>query len=258
MRIGKLIYIARFWRHLHYHKQIIKHLRWTKADADRIAFYRALISPVGLVFDVGANMGNRSKIFRELGTRVIAFELQSYCAKFLAVAFSGDQDFTLTRMALSDKEGDMEMHLGEAHTLSTLDTDWISKMKNGGRFSSHNWNETETVQVTTLDKAIVKYGLPEFIKVDVEGHELGVLRGLSIPVDLLSLEFASESLDSAYKCIDHLEKLANYEYRISLGESMQFEESAWTDNLAIKNLLEMSRERDPLMWGDIYARKVSN
>lgn len=245
----------KFWRHLNYHREIIKHLRWRKADAQRFAFYQSLINPTDLVFDVGANMGNRSKIFRSIGARVVAFEPQSHCARFLAAAFSGDPGFTLIQAALSNTEGESVMHLSEAHVLSTLDTEWMDRMNNGGRFANQ-WDKTEQVRLTTLDKSIERFGQPAFIKIDVEGHEFNVVKGLSHPVQLLSMEFASESLDSINQCVDHLDTLAKYEYRLSFGESMQFDGPAWSDGTEIKARLERSKEQDPLVWGDIYARRV--
>lgn len=245
----------KFWRHLNYHREIIKHLRWTKADAKRFAFYRSLIAPSDLVFDVGANMGNRSKIFRAIGARVIAFEPQSYCARFLAAAFSGDRSYTLVQSALSDAEGELTMHLSEAHVLSTLDTEWMDRMNKGGRFANQ-WDKTEQVRVTTLDKSIEKFGIPAFIKIDVEGHEFNVVKGLLHPIRLLSMEFASESLDSINMCVDRLDALAQYEYRLSFGESMRFDNPAWSSGAEIKAQMESAKARDPLVWGDIYAKRV--
>ena len=56
-----------------------------------------------------------------------------------------------------------------------------------------------------------------------------MIQGLSQPVSMLSLEFASESLDSLCACVDHLAGLGPYEFRLSLGESMAFEGDAWLD-----------------------------
>jgi FkbM family methyltransferase len=245
----------KFWRHLNYHREIIKHLRWTKADDRRLEFYKSLINPSELVFDVGANMGNRSKIFRAIGAKVVAFEPQTYCATFLAAAFSGDQGFTLVQAAVSTEEGELTMHLSRAHVLSTLDTEWMDRMNQGGRFANQ-WDRTEQVHVTTLDKSIEKFGIPAFIKIDVEGHEYNVVQGLSQPVRLLSLEFASESLDNIFKCVDRLDSLARYEFRLSMGESMHFHGSGWSSASVIKQVLEEAREHDPLVWGDIYARRL--
>lgn len=185
MKRNPLTAPLRFWRHLGYHREIIKHLRWTRGDARRFAFYQGLIRPGELVFDIGANMGNRSKIFRAIGARVVAFEPQSYCATFLRAAFSGDSDFILVQTAMSDCEGEQEMFLSDTHVLSTLNTDWLERMRQGGRFAEQHWDRSETVPLTTLDKAIERFGIPDFVKIDVEGHELKVIQGLSQPVSML-------------------------------------------------------------------------
>ena len=245
----------RSWRHWRRPGDILTHLRWSDADARRLAFYRHLIRPSDLVFDVGANMGNRSKVFRAIGARVVAFEPQSACAQFLATAFSGDPGFTLVRAGLSRVAREALLHLSPSHPLSTVDPAWMDRMNHGGRFA-HAWSGTERVTLTTLDACIAQFGLPAFIKIDVEGHEWAVVEGLSHPVELVSLEFASESLDSIYTCIDHLDALAGYDYRLSLGDSMQFEATDWRGGSGIKALLTRLALRDPLVWGDLYARRV--
>jgi FkbM family methyltransferase len=248
-----LLEILKFWRHLKYHRYILKHLRWTNTDQLRLEFYREFISPGDLVFDVGANMGNRSKVFRKLEARVVAFEPQSYCAEFLAAAFAGDGDFTLERMGLSDREGDAKLFIGETHTLSSIDTQWISSMNLSGRFANHHWHNSETIHLTTLDSAIHKHGIPSFVKIDVEGHELSVISGLSTPVKTISLEFASESLQHTLQCIRHLEETGAYRYNLSRGESMVLEFANWQDAASISQHLIEETRRDPLIWGDVYA-----
>jgi predicted RNA methylase len=52
---------------------------WNSVDQRRSEFYSQFVSSGDLVFDVGANVGNRSKIFSRLGARVIAFEPQPAC-----------------------------------------------------------------------------------------------------------------------------------------------------------------------------------
>ncbi|HSR18497.1 MAG TPA: hypothetical protein VLM39_10455, partial [Ignavibacteriaceae bacterium] len=36
---------------------------WSVDDEKRFQFYKEFVKPGGIVFDVGANMGNRTKIF---------------------------------------------------------------------------------------------------------------------------------------------------------------------------------------------------
>lgn len=68
---------------------------WGPDDAARLEFYSQFIHPGDLVFDVGANVGNRTKIFLRLGARVVAFEPQASCARVLqrALATWGDVYF---------------------------------------------------------------------------------------------------------------------------------------------------------------------
>jgi hypothetical protein len=121
----------RFWRHLKYHRDIIKHLRWSRMDALRLDFYKTFIAPTDLVFDVGANMGNRSKIFRAIGARVVAYEPQSHCATFLRAAFNGDDRFTLVQAALSDSEGELipssGRHLCQTRPIATRKNEIITR-----------------------------------------------------------------------------------------------------------------------------------
>lgn len=68
-------------------EQVRAFRQWTKDDDLKMAFYGQLIRPGNLVFDVGANMGNRSKIFLRLGAKVVAFEPQSKGCAILARRF---------------------------------------------------------------------------------------------------------------------------------------------------------------------------
>jgi hypothetical protein len=49
------------------------------------------------------------------------------------------------------------------------------------------------VNVATLDSLIDEFGVPDYAKIDVEGFDLEVLRGLSRPIPLLSFEYNSQS-----------------------------------------------------------------
>ena len=258
MKFGDIANLVRFWNKPRYHRDIIKHFFWNKDDARRLKFYRQFVKPGQLVFDVGANMGNRSKIFLELGARVVAFEPQPYCATFLATAFHGNPRYTLLTSALSNQETQLTMHLSKTHTLSTIDEDWLNRMHEGGRFQDQKWDKHIAVRTTTLDQAIDEHGLPGFIKIDVEGHELNVVQGLSRPVRHLSLEFASESLDRTFLCLDHLDSIGTYRYGLSFSESMCMADTGWLDSAALKRHLLDARNRDPMTWGDVYAKLESS
>lgn len=65
------------------------------------------------------------------------------------------------------------------------------------RYLRDNHQETEgtmIVQSVTLDELIVRFGLPRFIKIDVEGMDAEVLRGLSRRPQYLSFEYHTDPL----------------------------------------------------------------
>jgi hypothetical protein len=108
-----------------------------------------------------------------------------------------------------------------------------------------------TVQTQTLDAMCRKYGHPGFIKIDVEGHEDAVFRGLSVPIRHLSFEFAAENILATFACIAHLDKLGSYRYNYSMGESMELELTQWASVSDIQAHLSHLETR---AWGDVYAK----
>lgn len=92
--------------------------------------------------------------------------------------------------------------MGEQHSyLSTADEDW----KKGRCFKDYTWGCAIDVPATTLNELIETHGMPDFCKIDVEGYELNVLKGMTKPIPYLSFEFAYEFLDQKTKpCLDYL------------------------------------------------------
>lgn len=229
----------------------------TAQDEAGLRFYRAFVAPGDLVFDVGANLGNRTKIFLTLGARVVAFEPQPECAERLRYILGRHPRFSLAPLALGDREGSAELIVSKTHVLSTLSEDWIRRTKRSGRFERwESWedNERQQVEVSTLERAIERYGQPAFVKIDVEGYELPVLRGLKRPIRAMSIEFAAENLDSTLACIDYVDRLAPARFRLSLQESMRFEGEGWRSAQEIRADLAALGEADRLAWGDVYVR----
>ena len=133
-------------------------------------------------------------------------------------------------------------------TTSTMAKHWKS-----GRFSNEKWDQNITVEMTTLDDLIKIYGLPSYIKIDVEGFELDVLIGLSQKAGIISFEFTSEFLDQTINCLDHLKKIGYHEYNFSIGERRKFY-SQWSNTEELIQKLRNEIMNDELLWGDIYCK----
>jgi FkbM family methyltransferase len=225
----------------------------TKKELEmRYRFYSSFILPGDICFDVGANVGNRIGPLLKAGARVIAIEPQEECIKLLRYKFG--KKIEIVPFGMDAAEGKKTFHISDATTISSFSEEWINAVKSG-RFKEHNWDKEVQVQMSTLDRQIEKYGVPAFIKIDVEGFETEVLKGLSRPVKMISYEYTvPEQTSKAIECLERIEKnsnnlLCNY----SIGESMEFALAQWLPSAKMKEHLA-SREFIETGFGDIYVK----
>ena len=142
----------------------------------------------------------------------------------------------------------------ELPVVSTLSTQWRDAVVRSGRWSVEEWNQQINVSVTTIDALIAEHGRPDFCKIDVEGYELPVLRGLSQPLPLLSFEFTQERLEVARQCMARLEELGPYAYNFAVGEDFQLRADRWCDSESLRGGLADYLAGERFGSGDIYAR----
>ncbi|MEO1432506.1 MAG: FkbM family methyltransferase [Cyanobacteria bacterium J06633_8] len=215
-----------------------------------IKFYSQFLQPGDLCFDVGANIGNRTDIFLDIGAKVACIEPQDICLNILKRKFSNNQNVILIDKAVGDYEGYADLSICEdASTISTLSEKWIQESRFSNEFQ---WTRKQSVEITKLDTLINLYGLPKFCKIDVEGFELSVIKGLNQPIPYISFEFSREVLEDTKKCINHLQEIGKVELNFSIGESMELFLSQWvTPN---KLYEEFNKLSDKLLWGDVYAK----
>jgi FkbM family methyltransferase len=229
--------------------------KWTSQDEEMLRFYSQFIPTRALCFDVGANIGNRVKIFLKLNADVIAIEPQTECVGILNKVFGKNQQLKIIQTALGDREGEAEIMISDSSTISSMSPEWVNAVKNSGRFAEFVWDQVQKVPLTTLDKLIGQYGTPAFIKIDVEGFEYQVLSGLTRPVSMLSLEYVPEIIELTYKCIDYLQHLGNIELNYTIGETMQLILEEWTTPDEMKRLLS-SISNGSELFGDVYIKFV--
>ena len=132
--------------------------------------------------------------------------------------------------------------------ISTFSDHWDK-----GRFSSSKWDKVINVDTTTLDQLINDHGHPRYIKIDVEGFELEVLKGLTKKTGIISFEFTSEFFKDAIKCLDYLNKLGYKKFNYSEGERKKFNFD-WTSKDKILEEIENKIKTNNYLWGDIYAQ----
>ena len=218
--------------------------------------YHPFIRPGDLVFDVGAHLGDRSAAFHALGARVVALEPQSHLVPILRRIVGWRRRITIRTEAVGAAPGWAELAVStRTPTVSTVAAGWRAGVieKNPG-FGRVRWDRTEAVPMTTLDRLIAEFGVPRFLKLDVEGHEAEALAGLTLPVEALSFEFVTGGLEVALACIRRLEALGAYEYNGVSGEARALLFDSWQDPQAMMHWLEGPARR--LSSGDVYARRT--
>src|SRR5690606_24517438 len=182
--------------------------------------YRRFVAPGSLCFDIGAHVGSRVRCFRRLGARVVAVEPQAGLARLLELVHGRDRDVAILTCAIGRSAGRATLLVSAtAPTVTTLSRQWIRDVRADASFDRVTWSEGGEVEVVTLDRLIARYGVPSFVKIDVEGFEAETLAGLSTALPALSFEYLAAARHIALECVERLETLGEYRFNWSPGES---------------------------------------
>lgn len=207
------------------------------------SLYSQFVSDGDLVFDIGANIGDHTKLFLDLGCRVVAVEPQRNCVATLRRSF-GDR-IDIVQAAITDRMGTAMLKKHDTlHAMATLSDEWLSRSDKTGE-----WFRRERVETITFDDLIARYGIPKFAKIDVEGSERKLFEGLSVAVNALRFEFARELMADAKACLAKLEALGRYEYNYSASYKTEMQFAEWK---SANDFLSFLPEAG---WGDVFARQ---
>lgn len=232
-------------------------LFWTIADREvvnqlqhEIDFYKDTLSGIGsgdLIFDIGANQGYKTGIFLALGARVVAVDPDEFNQATLKERFLTyrilKKPVTIVGKAVSDKIGTETFWIDEPGSgKNTLNEKWVGLLRHDqGRFGKQlDFERKREVATITLEELISTYGVPFFIKIDVEGHEPHVLATLRRPIPYLSFEVnLPEFRAEALQCIEllqHITKEGKFNYWIE-GQSKLAEER-WLNASEFANVFD--------------------
>ena len=138
-----------------------------------------------LFFDIGANRGDATVAALAQGYDVIAVEPSRIYAD-LVKNFIYEPRVTPIKFAVSDTDNErVEFYEAQEDGLSTLNKEWLTSdtMPYAGKpfWTTH----ANTITIDTLAKI---YGEPDLIKIDVEGAEWSVFKGMICKYKMLTFE----------------------------------------------------------------------
>ena len=206
-----------------------------------------------LVFDIGANIGKTVEQFTLVSDKVVCFEPNPKLAHLLRNNFE-KFSVIVDERGVSNKNGTQIFRISNADTISTLSEDWITNSRFTG---SYNWDTHVQVETVTLDSIVEEYGEPDYIKIDVEGHEFEVLTSFTklLPNTLLSFEWAEEQKSKIETTIHYLNKIGYNMFGYTEFDKILFDnEIDWKEYKnfdIIESLIPERKER----WGMIYFKK---
>lgn len=218
--------------------------------------YSAFVERGDLAFDVGAHLGNRTRALSALGCRVVALEPQPDVAQLLRRLVGRRRDVEVLESAVGEHCGRAALSISDqTPTMTTLAMKWRAEREQDPVFSDVSWNRELEVNTTTIDTLITQFGIPAFVKIDVEGGEPEVLAGLTQSIPTVSFEYLPHALDYTQACVARLDALGTYCFNWSSGESYRLESDQWlTGESLLAALKTPTAQRRS---GDVYARCVT-
>jgi len=240
-------------------------LYWSVADkrlidgrSKELEFYRRFLNGFrrgDLIFDVGANVGDKTNVFLRLGARVVCIEPDEANQEILRGKFLryrlASKPVAIVGKAASDRSTIETMWIdGAGSAVNTLSQKWAETLKaNKDKFEHGHcgleFAQRKSVETTTLEDLIPTHGLPFFVKIDVEGYEANVIRGLKHSVPFLSFEInLPEFRQEGLECVRLLDGLAadgEFNYATDLQRGMALEK--WLGTQEFLSVVEQYSER---------------
>lgn len=227
----------------------------------RQLFFSELLPSAPVCFDIGANHGEITATLLGLGARlVVAAEPQLELATFIENNFTEaivSKRLVVIPKAIGDQTGVAKFYPAQDinKCMSTLSSIFVEVSQHNG----DRWDSPVDVDVITVDSLIKDFGIPDYIKIDVEGFDYNVLMGLSTAVSLLSFEYNTQMhlIDIAVDCIKRIASLGTYcfNYQTEAPNEIALQLSTWVDAETMIYMLKYDIGRKKVH-GDIFAKRV--
>lgn len=203
------------------------------------------------ILDIGANRGLfTDKCIENFNNlKVVMVEANPQLYEYLKSKYINNNNITiLNNLVSSEDETLKDFYLSNADTISTASIDWI----NNSRFSkTHEWYQPIKIKSITLDKLIEIHKDFNLIKIDVEGYELEVIKGLTKKHCEICFEWAEEEKYKINKTCEYLQNIGYKEFGYILGDEYLKKPDYFTswENSSFNHEIDLHRkEKWGMMW----------
>lgn len=234
----KFIYRLKFSSFFQLYQSIFRK-QAREQEKRELHFYKTFLPTCKLIFDIGAYDGHKTEAFRRIAERVVCCEPDKKNFNLLSTRFRNQKKHIfLENKSVGSQVGRFSYYINnQGSAFNTLSLKFKNFAEEKGKMmwsEEVSFHEQAITEMTTLDQLIEKYGLPDFIKIDTEGYEVEVIKGLSQPVPYLSFEcIYPEFKDELLQILDHLEKIYHHhiQYNLSFEEELLLPEFISGENL---------------------------
>ena len=217
--LWKTVLQKRVWR--------LKNPKIYRKQQEEINFYRKLLkshpADNNLIFDVGANVGRKSFVFSKLAKKVVAFEPSPKLHLFLQKRFVNSNVLPIN-CALGRHVSTVDFYITEKdESYNSLNYKHIETTATVRGVATAETVKIVKVRVEIIEDYIRSFGTPKYIKIDVEGSEYEVVKGLKTPVPILSFEAnLPEFKDESIETINYLENISSNKYKFNFAQENFF------------------------------------
>lgn len=179
-----------------------------------------------MLFDIGANRGDVVFAGTKNGfNKIVALEPAPRIYKELVSNFLYDPRVIPLKLAVSDSiDQTIEFYEADEDGLSTINKDWLTS-----ETMPYNGKPYRTIRANTItiDKLVEIYGEPDLIKIDVEGAEWSVFKGMTKYHGMLSFEWTNETIKEHQDQLDYLKNIGYKEVGPQFIEHHLTEPKQW-------------------------------
>ena len=155
-----------------------------------------------ILFDIGANRGDATYVGLQQGYKVIALEPAPRIYKQLVSNFIYNPDVIPLKFAVSDNDNQsIEFYECDEDGLSTIEKSWLTDKNMPYHDKTYRTIKVNTITIDSLAKI---YGNPDLIKIDVEGAEWNVFKGMTQKYNKLTFEWTIETIDQHEEQLEYL------------------------------------------------------